>query len=96
MGLFGNILLAAIHLLLIFIDILFFLTFLRLVSYRWRPRWLIAINSSGKPAVDWLTGYIEKGLKHFSKNTFPERTVLLIGMLTLMFMRFFLVTIFNK
>jgi len=77
------------------IDVLFFLTFLRLISYRWHPHWLIALNSKVKPAVDWFAEYIEKGLTYFSRRIFPERITLFIGMLVLMFIRFTLAALLS-
>jgi len=96
MSLLRSLLIIPMYIVLTGIDVLFFLTFLRIVSYRWRPRWLLALNSTGRPAVDWYSGYIEKGLRCFSRRTFPERTMVFIGMLTLMFMRFFLVALFSE
>jgi hypothetical protein len=96
MSLLRSLLIIPMYIVLTGIDVLFFLTFLRIVSYRWHPRWLIALNSTGKPAVDWFTGYVEKGLRCFSRRTFPEKTMVFIGMLTLMFMRFFLVALFSE
>ncbi len=96
MSLLRSLLIIPMYIVLTGIDVLFFLTFLRIVSYRWHPRWLTAINSTGKPAVDWFTGYVEKGLRYFSRRTFPEKTMLFIGMLTLMFVRFFLVALFSE
>ena len=81
--------------LMVFIDVLFFLTFLRLISHRWRPRWLVALNSKATPAVDWYAGHVERGLRRFSGKIFPERITLFIGMLVLMLVRFTLAALFN-
>ena len=90
-----NLMTIPVYALAAFVDVLFFLTFLRLISYRWRPRWLIALNSRAKPAVDWYSGYVEKGLRYFSGKIFPERITLFIGMLVLMFVRFALAALFS-
>ena len=80
--------------LMTFIDVLFFLTFLRLISHRWHPRWLVSFNARVKPAVDWYAGQIERGLRRFGGKIFPERITLFIGMLLLMFVRFTLAALF--
>ena len=77
------------------IDVLFFLTFFRLIGYRWHPRWLVSLNSRVKPAVDWYSRHVGKVLWYFSKRIFPERITLFIGMLVLTFIRFTLAALFS-
>jgi hypothetical protein len=92
MGLLTNLVLGLAHLSLVAADILFLLLFAAMLGYRWQPPWLTAINSAGKPAVDWLTGHIERALDHFTQKPFSERMVLFIGMLGLSILRVFVAT----
>lgn len=96
MGLFSNLILSLIHFTLIFIDVLFFFVVVRMLCYRRQCRWLNALDSAGKPLVDWLTGYIQKGVGHINHKIYSQKALLVIGMLTLMFARFFLVALFSE
>ncbi|MFC1604181.1 hypothetical protein ACFL5F_04055 [Planctomycetota bacterium] len=95
MEILRNLIALPICIILICIDVLFFLTFVRLIGYRWHHRWLVTLNSKAKPAVDWYSSYVEKGLTYFSRRIFPERITLFIGMLVLMFIRFTLAGLFS-
>jgi len=96
MGIFINLMLSVLHLLLIFIDVLFFFIFARILCYRWEFSWLRALNSIGKPLVDWFTSYIERAINRINNKTYSQKALLVIGMLTLMFARFFLVALFSE
>jgi len=84
-----------ICIIIIFIDVMLFLTFFRLISYRWHHRWLDTLNSKTKPVIDWYSGYIQKGLMRCTKRYFPEKITLFIGMLVLMFIRFTLAALLS-
>ncbi len=90
MGLFTNLVLGLVHLFLVATDILFLLLLATMLTYRWQTRWLTAITSVGKPAVDWLTGQIERGLGHVCWKVPSERTILFIGMLAISVLRLLL------
>jgi len=96
MGLFSNLIMSLIHLLLIATDIIFFFLVTTLLCHKWRTSWLIAFNSIGKPLVDWFTGYIQKTTSHITDKTFSQRALLVVGMLALVFIRFLLVALFSK
>jgi len=96
MGLLTNLVLGLVHLFLVAADILFLLLLAAMLGYRWQPPWLMAINSAGKPAVDWLTGHIERVLDHFTKKPPSERMVLFIGMLTISLVRFFVAALLAR
>lgn len=81
MGLLTNLVLGLVHLTLVAADVLFLLLLARMLGYRWQPPWLLAVNATGKPVVDWFTGRIERGLDHLGLKAPFERTVLLLGML---------------
>ena len=83
MGLLTNLVLGLVHLTLVAADVLFLLLLARMLGYRWQPPWLLAVNATGKPVVDWFTGRIERGLDHLGLKAPFERTVLLLGMLAL-------------
>ena len=91
-----NIIALPICIILTFVDVMFFLTFFRLISYRWHNRWLVTLNAKTKPAVDWYSGCIEKGLMYFRRRYFPEKIILFIGLLFLMFIRFTLAALLSK
>ncbi len=95
MAILRSLLTLPVYTLTAFIDALFLLIFFRLISHRWRPRWLGRLNSKAKPAVDWYAGYVEKGLGHISGKVFPEQTTLFVGMLVLTFIRFTLAALFS-
>ena len=90
MGLLSSIVIIIAHILFIGIDVLTFFILARLLWLRWRPSWLTRINSTGKPIVNGFFPYIEKGLSRLSNRPFSETTMLLIGLLSLTFARFFL------
>jgi len=96
MGIVTHLILSVIHLFFVATDILFLLLLMRMLSYRWQHHWLMAFNSVGEPVVDWFTGFIERGLTHFSKKTFSQRMVLFIAMLTISFLRIFIVALFSQ
>ncbi len=96
MGLLMNLVLGVVHLFLVAVDILFLLLFAAMLGYRWQPPWLTAINSAGKPAVDWITGHTERVLDHFTKKPPCERMVLFIGMLGLSFLRVFVAALLAR
>lgn len=87
MGLIISFVLGFIHLFLVSADILFVLLLARMLSYRWQARWLVAINATGKPAVDWFAGQVERVLDHIGWKAPSERTVLFIGMLAISILR---------
>lgn len=74
MGLLANLLLSLVHLFLVATDLLFFLLLVRMLTHKWQPRWLMAFDSMGKPAAEWLTGHIERGVCHLSKRALPEKS----------------------
>ena len=96
MGLLTHLALGVVHLFLVAVDILFLLLLATMLGYRWQPPWLMAINSAGKPAVDWLTGHIERGLDRFTMKAPSERMVLFIGMLAISFLRFFVAALLAR
>ena len=96
MGIVTNLILSVIHLFFVATDILFLLLLVKMLSYRWQHQWLMAFNSMGKPVVDWFTGYIDRGLTHFSKKTFSQRIVLFIAMLAISLLRIFIVALFSQ
>ena len=96
MGLLTSVLLIAAHLALIFIDLLFFLSLVHLLCYKWQTRWLTILDSTGKPVRDWFVSHIQKGISQISSKTFPQRKLLMIGMFGLLLARFFLVALFSK
>jgi len=87
MGLLTNLVLGLVHLLLAALDVLFLLLLAQMCSYRWQPAWLTAINAAGKPAVDWFSSHIERGLDHLGLKVPFARTVLFVGMMALRFLR---------
>ena len=96
MGLFTNLVLGLVHLLLAAADVLFLLLLARMLSYRWQPAWLTAINSAGKPVVDWFTSHIERGLDRLGLRAPFERTVLFVGMLALSTIRILVVLLLGR
>lgn len=96
MGLFTNLIVSVIYLAMLFIDILFIFVVARILHYKWQFSCLSALNSIGKPLVDWFTGHIEKAVGHISNKTYSQKALLVIGMSTLMLARFFLDTLFSK
>jgi hypothetical protein len=91
MGLFANLVLGSVHLLLAAADVLFLLLLARILGYRWQPAWLTAINSAGKPLVDCFTSHIERRLDRLGLKVPSERTVLFVGMLALSAVRILVV-----
>jgi hypothetical protein len=87
MGLFISFVLGFIHLFLVAVDILFVLLLARMLNYRWQVHWLATVNATGKPAVDWFAGHVERILNHIGWKAPSERTVLFIGMLVISIMR---------
>jgi len=87
MGPFISFVLGFIHLFLVAADILFVLLLARMLSYRWQVHWLATVNATGKPAVDWFAGHVERILNHIGWKAPSERTVLFIGMLAISIMR---------
>ena len=96
MGLLISFVLGFIHLFLVIVDILFVLLLARMLNYRWQTRWLVAINATGKPVVDWFAGHIERVLDHIGWRSPSERTVLFIGMLTISFARLLVAASFGR
>ena len=96
MGLITNLILSIIHLFFVATDILFLLLLMKMLSYRWHYRWLMAFNSMGKPVVDWFTEYIESGLTRLSKKAFSPRIVLFISMLVISLLRIFIFAAFSQ
>jgi len=94
MGLFTNLILSLIHVLLIAIDLMLFFLLAKILTYKWQNSLLTAFNSVGKPVVDWFTNYLEKGVHHLSSKTYSQKMLLVIGMLVLMFARLMLVALF--
>jgi len=90
MGLLTHVVLGLVHLFLVTADILFVLLLARMLSYRWHSRWLTAVNTAGKPCVDWLTGQIERTLGRVGQKAPSERIVLFIGMLAISLIRLLL------
>jgi hypothetical protein len=90
MGLFTNLVLGLVHLLLVAVDLLFVLLLARMLSFRWHTRWLAAINTAGQPYLDWLTRQIERTLGHVGQRAPSERIVLFVGMVAISLIRLLL------
>ena len=87
MGLLTNFVMGFIHVFLVAVDILFVLLLARMLSYRWQVPWLVAVNATGKPTVDWFAEHVERVLDRIGWKAPSERTVLFIGMLAISVMR---------
>lgn len=87
MGLLTNLILGLGHLLLVAVDLLFVLLLARMLSYRWHSRWLTAVNTAGKPYLDWLTRRIERTLRRVGQKAPSERIVLFVAMVAISLMR---------
>lgn len=96
MGLLIGFVLGFVHLFLVAVDILFVLMLTRMLSYRWQAHWLVAINATGKPAVDWFTGQVEGVLDRIGWKAPSERGVLFIGMLAISILRLLVVASFGR
>ncbi len=88
MGLLTNLILGLAHLLLVVVDLLFVLLLARMLSYRWHSRWLTAVNTAGRPYLDWLTRRIERTLRRVGQKAPSERIVLFVAMVAISLMRF--------
>lgn len=96
MGLLPNLVLSLVHLLLVTVDILFLAMLATTLSYRWQPPWLMAVNSAGKPVVDWFASRVERALNYFTRKAPSRRTVLFIGMLAISLMRLLVTALFQR
>jgi hypothetical protein len=96
MGLLTSFVLGFIHLFLVAADILFVLLLARILSYRWQTRWLVAVNATGKPVVDWFAGHIESVLDQIGWRAPSQRTVLFIGMLAISVARLLVAALFGR
>jgi len=95
MGLLTNLILSFVHLFLVATDILFLLLLSRMLSYRWQTRWLTALNSTGKPVVDWFASHVQKTLGHLTSKALSEIAILIVGLLALTLVRLFLMVLFS-
>lgn len=96
MGLLTNLVLGLIHLSLVAADVLFVLLLARMLSYRWQPPWLMALNGTGKPVVNWFTGRLERGLDHLGLKAPCEKTVLFLGMVAISTARILVVLLLGR
>ena len=96
MGLFTNLIFGIISLLLTVIDILCFFLLVNILCLRLNIGWLNNLKSVGNPFVEWFMCHIEKILKKFSCKAFSRTSLLNIGMITLVFLRIFIVALFSK
>jgi hypothetical protein len=93
MGIFTNLLLGLVRVVVTGMDIVCFLILAHVLCYRLNYSWLNAIDSVGKPVVDWFTTYLQKVISLISRKYLSQRELLVIGILLLMFVRIFLVAL---
>lgn len=96
MGLFSSLLLSIVHLMLLAIDILSFFILVRLLCYGWHAGWLKALDTTGKPVVDWFIDYVQRIATHLTTTKYSQRAQLAAGMLVLVLIRSLLVALFGK
>ena len=97
MGLFMNLLLFnLLYLVIIGIDILCVLLLVRLLCYKWNNKWLTAIDSFGKPLVDWFILKTEPTVKRISKKVYSQQKMLALRLLLLIIIKIILAALFNS
>ena len=96
MGILTNLIFSVVNLVFIVIDILLLLIMVRIACYRWNAPWLKAIDSAGNRLINWFTEYIRKTMSFISNRTCSQRTILMTGMIILIFVRFILTALFSK
>lgn len=96
MDIFTSLILSVLNLLFIAIKILIFFIIVRIACYRWDVPWLRAIDSAGNRLIGWYTKYVRRAMSFISHRTYSQRTILVIGMIALVFARFLLVALFSK
>lgn len=93
MGLFTDLILSLVSLILLAIDIIFFFVLVRMLSLRWCTPWLVAFNSTGKPLVDWFISQLQTRIGRITSKSYSDKALLVAGMVILIFVRFFLGTV---
>jgi hypothetical protein len=96
MGLLRNLIISVLNLAFVATDILFLFVIVRMACYRWNIPWLRAIDSAGKGLLDWFAIFTRRIVSHFTNRYFSQKSLLIIGMTAIIFIRFFLVALFSK
>ena len=95
MGLFTNILISFIHLIIMAIDILSFFVLTHLLSYKWHYKWLQAFDALGKPLVEWYSTATQNAIDRVTRKTNSNQALLAWGLLFLVLIRWILTALFN-
>ena len=96
MGIFTNLILSVLNLVFIAIDVLTFFVMVRIACYRWNTRWLRTIDSAGNRLIGWFTEHVRKAMSLISNRIYSQRTILVIGTISLVFARLILAALFSK
>ena len=90
MGLFGNILLAFIHLLLVAVDLVIAAAIVRLLAGRWPISWLQAADTACRPLTDQMLSVTRRCVPLGGHVASREATWLGIWLLFILMIRFML------
>jgi len=95
MGLFANIFISLIHLVIMAIDILSFFVLAHLLSYKWHYQWLQAFDAIGKPLVEWYSDVTKTVINRLTRKVNSNQALLAWGLLFLAIIRLILTGFFN-
>ena len=95
MGLFTNILISFMHLIIMALDILSFFVLAHLLTYKWHYQWLQAFAALGKPLVQWYSATTQTVINRFTRKVNSNQALLAWGLLFLVLIRWILTTVFS-
>lgn len=96
MGMFMNLILSIVHLILLAMDILCFFVIIRMLRCRLNWAWITAFDGVGGSLVDLYISYLQKIIKRISTKRFSTPALLNIAMVTLIIIRIIVVAIFHQ
>ncbi len=95
MGIFSLLIASVIHITVILLDIAMALCLVKLLSFHFNCGFLNTFNQLGKPLVDQVTYYGREGVRKITGRGICDRKSLAVGMLTLLSVRWIVVSFFN-
>jgi chromate transport protein ChrA len=93
MGLMQNLLIIIVHLTLVAADVILIMTILKIVHNRWRVAWIEPILMAVRPMMGIIMNGFATLVLRATGKSYPEKTLLVLLIISLLVMRFLVVSI---
>lgn len=94
MGLISHLIISIIHLVFVATDMLLMMILIRATYNLWHFNWLRPLNNATQPVMSLITDYLGACATKMTGKTYPEKTLLILFIVGMTFLRFLIAGLF--